>query len=84
MSNYKRGAYTKTHQGFCLWCGKEIQTKKGGKFCTDTSTCRTLFCRANKTKSNTKQPKVLPKNVDNTFKICYNMGTKTKKELKKC
>ena len=25
---------------------------------------------------------MLPKNVDNTFEICYNMTTKTKKELK--
>ena len=28
MSSYKRGQYAKTHQSFCLWCGKEIQTKK--------------------------------------------------------
>ena len=53
MSNYKRGAYAKTYKSNCLWCGKAIQTKKGGKFCTDTSNCRALFCRANK-KSNTK------------------------------
>ena len=29
MGNYKRGAYAKTYISHCLWCGKEIQTKKG-------------------------------------------------------
>ena len=51
-TTYKRGKYAQTQNSFCLWCGKPIVTKAGGKFCTETSTCRTSYCRAEKNKVN--------------------------------